>query len=187
MIRDSWYVVRGTWYAIRGSWVVARGGSQFAGGRPTMANIGRMSRSGFAGARASLLLPRNPIHCRTHFPSFLISACMASGAKSISPGHVTAPCSTKTCANREGSASRTKTPAVGERTSADISTFRFLVHATFAESGRTHRPKRTPRLVLSPMPESKAVRVTSRKVGSRRLQTANSRQGASGGFVVMSF
>ena len=46
----------------------------------------------------------------THSPLSRICSYMASGARSISPGHATAPWSTKTCANCSGSPKRSKIP-----------------------------------------------------------------------------
>ncbi len=51
-----------------------------------------------------------------------MAAYMASGARSRSPGHDTAPCSTDTCANTAGSASGAKTPDLDERSNSTIST-----------------------------------------------------------------
>lgn len=68
-------------------------------------DVGKSEQRGLAS-----LLP----YCNTHVPPFLISAYMASGARSSSPGQVTAPCSTNTWAKSAGSAREANTPAPSE-------------------------------------------------------------------------
>jgi hypothetical protein len=55
-------------------------------------------------------------------PVLLIAACIASGARSSSPGQTTAPISTWTCSNKVRSRSRANTPACGDAMSAERST-----------------------------------------------------------------
>ena len=65
---------------------------------------------------------------------------MESGARSSSPGQVTAPYSTRACANSAGSSSAANTPAFGDRTKPDTST---TPASPSAKSTRSRSPGRT--------------------------------------------